>query len=36
MTFYEIWSLVAQAFIAIVATATVIVYYHQLRVMGEI
>jgi len=35
MTCYEIWSLVAQAFIAVVATATVIVYLNQLRVMGK-
>lgn len=35
MTCYEGWSLVAQAFIAVVATATVIVYYRQLRVMGK-
>jgi hypothetical protein len=35
MTTYEVWSLVAQTIIIAVATATVVVYYRQLRVMGR-
>lgn len=35
MSTYEVWSLVAQAIIIVVATATVAVYYRQLRVMGR-